>query len=119
MEKELAKVIADSNSEAVERARQAAAEPSTLDRIGEHPKAYVMDLSQVPVLDSSAAATIAGFARRVERQGAAVVIAGADRAVRRMLLMQGVRPPVVRFRSTLADAVAAGRIYGERARAAA
>lgn len=92
---------------------------AALDRIGEHPKAYVMDLSQVPVLDSSAAATIAGFARRVERQGAAVVIAGADRAVRRMLLMQGVRPPVVRFRSTLADAVAAGRIYGERARAAA
>jgi len=35
MEKDLAKVIADSNSEAVERARQAAAEPSTLDRIGD------------------------------------------------------------------------------------
>lgn len=35
MEKELAKVIADSNSDAVERASQAAAEPSTLDRIGD------------------------------------------------------------------------------------
>lgn len=35
MEKDLAKVIADSNSEAVERARQAAAVPSTLDRIGD------------------------------------------------------------------------------------
>lgn len=87
---------------------------AALDRIGEQPKAYVMDLSQVPVLDSSAAATIAGFARRAQRQGAAVVIAGADRAVRRMLLLQGVRPPMVRYRATLADAVAAARARGER-----
>lgn len=87
---------------------------AALDRIGEQPKAYVMDLSQVPVLDSSAAATIAGFARRAQRQDAAVVIAGADRAVRRMLLLQGVRPPMVRYRATLADAVAAARARGER-----
>lgn len=91
---------------------------AALDRIGEHPKAYVMDLSRVPVLDSSAAATIAGFARRAQRQGAAVVIAGAPRAVRRLLLMQGVRPPVVRYRTTLAEAVATARGQGEGAQEA-
>jgi SulP family sulfate permease len=82
---------------------------AVLDRLAEHPKAYVIDVSAVPLLDSTAAATIDGFARKARRQGAAVYIAGADRAIRRVLLTHGVRPPQVRFRSTVADAIAAAR----------
>jgi SulP family sulfate permease len=82
---------------------------AALDRIGEHPKAYVIDFSAVPVLDSTAAATIEGFARKARRQGAAVYIAGARSPIRRVLLTHGVRPPQVRFRTRLADAVAAAR----------
>jgi SulP family sulfate permease len=82
---------------------------ATLDRIGEHPRAYVLDLSGVPVLDSTAAAMIAGFARDPRRHGAAVYIAGARPTVRRLLLMHGTRPPVVRFRTELAQAVAEAR----------
>ena len=48
----------------------AAAVGAALDRIGEHPKAYVIDVSAVPVLDSTAAATIEGFARKARRHGA-------------------------------------------------
>ncbi len=65
---------------------------AALDRIGERPKAYVIDMSGVPLLDSSAAASLAGFARRAQRHGAAVLIAGARPAIRRVLRRQGMRP---------------------------
>jgi SulP family sulfate permease len=87
----------------------AAGVAAALDRIGAHPKAYVIDFSAVPVLDSTAAATIAGFARKARRQDAAVYIAGARPAIRRILLTHGARPPLVRFRARLADALAAAR----------
>ncbi|WP_051329550.1 SulP family inorganic anion transporter [Geminicoccus roseus] len=77
-----------------------------LDRIGEHPKAYVIDFSAVPVLDSTAAATIGGVVRRARGQDARVYIAGARPAIRRMLLTHGVRPPLVRFKPTVDEAVA-------------
>jgi SulP family sulfate permease len=80
---------------------------AALDRIAEHPKAYVIDFSAVPILDSTAAATIDGFVRKANRHDAAVYIVGARRPVRRVLLIHGVRPPRVRYRSTITDAVAA------------
>lgn len=82
---------------------------AALDRIGEHPRAYVIDFSGVPMLDSTGAATIDGFVRKAQGQGAAVYITGAARQIRRALLMHGVRPPRVRFRKELANAVSAAR----------
>jgi len=87
----------------------ASAVTAALDRIGEQPRAYVIDVSGVPLLDSSAAASIAGFARRARHRGAAVLIAGAAPAIRRTLAKHGVRPPVARFRGRLAEAVAEAR----------
>jgi SulP family sulfate permease len=84
----------------------AASVAAALERIGEHPKAYVIDFSAVPIIDSTAAATIEGFARKARRHRAAVYVAGARPAIRRVLLTHGVRPPQVRFKSTLADALA-------------
>lgn len=82
---------------------------AALDRIGEHPRAHVIDLSAVPLVDSSAAASIAGFARRAERAGAAVFISGARTTVRHLLFAHGARPPQVRYRAALEDAVAEAR----------
>jgi SulP family sulfate permease len=87
----------------------AAGVAAALDRIGEHPKAYVLDFSAVSVLDSTAAATIEGFARKARRHGAVICIAGARSPIRRVLLTHGVRPPHVRFRAKLADAIASVR----------
>ena len=87
----------------------AASVSAALDRIGAHPKAYVIDFSAVPMIDSTAAATMEGFVRKARRHGARVFIAGAPPAVRRVLLTHGVRPPGVRYRSNVADAVAAAR----------
>jgi SulP family sulfate permease len=49
----------------------------SFDRIGEHPKAYVIDFSTVPVIDSTAAATIEGFARKGRRHHALALGSGA------------------------------------------
>ena len=87
----------------------AAAVGAALDRIGQHPKAYVIDFSSVPIVDSTAAATIEGFARKAKRQGAKLYLSGARPSIRRVLLAHGLRPPLVRFRSQLAEAVEAAR----------
>lgn len=95
----------------------AAGVAAALERMGEHPKAYVIDFAAVPVLDSTAAATIDGFVRKVQRRGARVYLSGARPMVRRILLKHGLRPPVVRFRSDLQDAVAAAHAALSHSRA--
>jgi SulP family sulfate permease len=85
----------------------AAAVGAALDEIGERPKAYVIDVSAVPLIDSTAAATIAGFARRAHRHGVAVYVAGARPAVREILAIHGGEPPVARFETTVEEASAA------------
>jgi SulP family sulfate permease len=92
----------------------AAAVGAALDRIGEQPKAYVIDFSAVQMIDSTAAATIEGFARKAHSRGAALYICGASPPIRRGLLAHGVRPPHVRFRIKLTDAVAAARLGLDR-----
>lgn len=87
----------------------AASVAAALDRIGEHPKAYIIDFTAVPMIDSTAATTIAGFARKARRRGASVFVTGASGAVRRALLTHGARPPNVRYRARLAEAFAAAR----------
>jgi SulP family sulfate permease len=88
----------------------AASVGAVLDRIAEYPRAYVIDFSAVPVLDSTAAATIDGFVRKVRRHGALVFISGAQRTIRRTLLAHGIRPPHVRFKTTIASAVEAAHV---------
>jgi len=83
----------------------AAAVGAALDRIGERPKAYVFDLSAVTMLDSTGAATIEGFVRKAVHGGATVSFAGATPAVRRTLLLHGLKPPRVRFRRSLESAL--------------
>ena len=94
----------------------AAAVAAAMDRIGEHPKAYVIDFSGVSMIDSTAAATVEGFARKARRQGVAMFVAGARPPIRRVLLTHGVRPPAVRFRSKLEDALKAARQKAEMGR---
>ena len=83
---------------------------ATLDNVGAAaPKAYVLDMSAVPLLDSTGAATIDGFRRKADRQGATLWIAAARPAVRHMLHRHGLTPPAVHFRGDTATAVAAAR----------
>jgi SulP family sulfate permease len=87
----------------------AAAVATSLEQAGVRPRTYIIDFAAVPVLDSTAAATIEGFARKAVRQGARVMLSGARPAIRRTLLVQGVRPPLVKYKATLADALLAAK----------
>jgi SulP family sulfate permease len=71
---------------------------AVLDRIAEWPKVFVFDFSQVPVIDSTGARVIEGFAKKLRRHGTMLIVAGAPRAVRHELWTHGVRPPLVRFK---------------------
>ncbi len=86
-----------------------------LDSLNAQPKAYVIDFSAVPILDSTGAATISDFARRAARKHAAVYLTGTRPAIRRMLLTHGVRPPAVRFKASIDSAVASVRATKEKA----
>lgn len=85
----------------------AASVSAVLDEIAEHPKAYIIDVSAVQAIDSTAAAAIVEFKRKARRAGAAVYITGASRTIRRALLMHGVRR--VRFKPDVRAAAEAAR----------
>ncbi len=82
----------------------AAAVDAVLDRIGDQHRALILDLSAVPFLDSTAANLLEGVARRAKRSGATLIIAGASRPVRRMLLAHGLRATGARFAPCLPSA---------------
>ncbi|WP_413991306.1 SulP family inorganic anion transporter [Labrys okinawensis] len=90
----------------------AATVAAALDSIGEHPKAYLIDFSAVPVIDSTAASTIHGVVRKAARGKASIQIVGARPAVLKVLLAHGVRPPQVHYKAHLAEAVKA--VEGDR-----
>ena len=78
---------------------------AVLDRIADRRKAFVIDFSAVPFVDSTAANVIAAAARRAERHGVTLYITGTSAAVRQTLFAAGSREPQVRYRPSIDDAV--------------
>jgi SulP family sulfate permease len=83
-----------------------------LERIGRFPKAVILDLSSVPLADSSAASSLKAFVQRAQRHGARVYAAGVTPHVRHVLVREGLKPPLVRYASSVDDARAAARPAG-------
>lgn len=81
-----------------------AAVSAVLNRIGERPKFFVLDFSDVPLVDSTAAKALKGFVENLVHGGTRVYFVGAEKAVRRPLLVAGLRKPLVRYASTVEDA---------------
>jgi sulfate permease, SulP family len=77
-----------------------------LDSAAQTRKAFVIDFTAVPFLDSTAANAISRVATKAKRQGIRLYITGASPTVRRALLTHGVRPPRARYRETIARAIA-------------
>jgi SulP family sulfate permease len=87
----------------------AASVGAAFDRIGAQPKAVIVDFAAVPILDSTAAATIEAFLRKAHKRGAHIVIAAADASVRHTLKSFGVKRPMVRFAADRDAAVETAR----------
>jgi sulfate permease, SulP family len=78
---------------------------TVLDRIADQRKSFILDCSGVPFLDSTAANVIEGAARKAAQAGVRFFITGASPSVRRMLFAQGVKPPHVRYKATIENAL--------------
>jgi SulP family sulfate permease len=79
---------------------------AVLDRIGETPKAFALDLGGVPFADSTAARSLRSFAEKAARKGAQVYAVAARPAVRRVLAEHGAGEPLIVYVDTLDEAKA-------------
>ncbi|MEX2631193.1 MAG: SulP family inorganic anion transporter [Tistlia sp.] len=82
---------------------------SVLDRIADSHRVLVVDFAAVPFLDSTAANTLEGLARKASQRGVRVLLAGTSAEVRRELVAHGIEPPRVTFARSIEEAVAEGR----------
>ncbi len=80
---------------------------SVLDRIQDSHKALIVDFSAVPFLDSTGANMIEGLAHKAHQRDVALWLTGASEDIQRALIAHGLRQPIVRYASTIEDAVAA------------
>ncbi len=70
---------------------------TVLDRIADRPSAMVVDFAAVPLIDSSGARALDMLARKVARRGGRLWFTGTSSGVRRVLIAQGLREPVVHY----------------------
>lgn len=84
----------------------AASVGAILDRIADQRKNFILDCTDLPVIDSTAARALEGAARKARQSGIKFIIAGAQPRIRRMLMTHGVRPPLAGFKPDVAAALA-------------
>nr|WP_041376198.1 SulP family inorganic anion transporter [Polymorphum gilvum] len=82
---------------------------AVLDRIADQHKALVLDFSAVALLDSTAATTMAGVARKTSGRNVALYIVGATPRIRHELQTHGLGSGAARYFAHLDDALAAHR----------
>lgn len=70
---------------------------SVLERIADRPREFVLDMTEVPIIDSSGARSVLLLARKMARRDGVLVILGAGTGLRAALQAQGLRPPLVRY----------------------
>ena len=86
-----------------------AAVSHALDQIGQHPKVFVLDMTDVPLVDTTAARMLGEFATKLSRSGSKLYLAGARRSVRRTLLIAGLRKPNAHYAASVIDALKSAR----------
>jgi SulP family sulfate permease len=75
-----------------------------LERVGATPRKFVLDFSDVPLIDSTAARSLGAFVHKLSRAGTEVYFAAARPNVRHTLNLAGLKPPIVRYAASV-DAV--------------
>ena len=80
-----------------------------LESIGDPPKAFILDFSQVPFVDYSAAHSLRSFIRKAAKHDSQVYLTGAPASVRRDLIRFGIKKPLVSYGHTIDDCIRAVR----------
>ncbi len=77
---------------------------AALERMGAVPRLFVLDFSNVPLINSTAARSLLAFVNKLRRAGTEVCFAAARPKVRRALNQVGLKPPLVRYAANTQDA---------------
>ncbi len=77
---------------------------TALERIGHTPKLLILDFSDVPLIDTTAARSLHAFVKKLARAGTSVKIASAKPNVRHELTASGLKPPLVTYAANVAMA---------------
>ena len=72
-----------------------------LDRVKKFPRAFAFDLTDMPVIDRTAANALHVFSKKLAKAKTRVFIVGANAQARRALLLAGMRRPEVVYVRTL------------------
>lgn len=86
-----------------------AAMSTVLERTGPPPKALILDFTEVPLIDSTAAHALHAFIVKLKRHDCRVFVSGANRNVRKSLLAAHISPRNVAFEDTIASAFQSAR----------
>ena len=70
---------------------------TVLERIGHHPKGFILDFSAVPFVDTPAAEALKAFAARCRRNNTGIAFAGVSPAIRNLLMDEGITDALVHF----------------------
>jgi SulP family sulfate permease len=82
---------------------------TVLERVGAAPRLLVLDVADVPLIDITAARSLVAFVNKLNRSGTSVIFAAARPGVQRVLDRVGLKPPLVRFTASTADATSKAR----------
>ncbi len=82
---------------------------AVLEGIADRPKTLVLDFSEVPFLDSTAAHAIDAVITKAARNHVRVLLTGTTHGVRQVLWANGVHPPKVRFKNSVEEALVSAR----------
>ena len=77
---------------------------SVLENIGTKPRAYILDMSGVPLADATGAHALLSFAQKVQKQGAQVFLTGVGHEVLRVLIANGLSRKLVTYASSIPEA---------------
>lgn len=77
---------------------------TALERIGHTPKLLILDFTDVPLIDTTAARSLHAFVKKLAKGGANVYFAAARPNVRHELVAAGLKPPLMRYAASVESA---------------
>lgn len=77
---------------------------TALERVGAPPRLFVLDFTDVPLIDTTAAHSLIAFVNKLKRAGTEVCFAATRPKVRHELTLSGLKPPLVRYAASVAAA---------------
>jgi len=80
-----------------------------LDRVVKPPRVFILDFTDVPFIDITAARALGAFVQRLKRSGAKVLLTGVRPTLRRPLTHGGLVKPTVRYVRTIDAALTESR----------